>query len=229
MNVCSAKAAQAGEKSNFNNCFQGGLLLAYSKNQFYLRRLHSLLGVVPIGAFLCVHLIVNHQATKGAEAFNQAAGFMESLPFLVVMEILFIYLPILYHAIYGIYIAFTANENVGHYSLMRNWMFFLQRVTGILTFIFIAIHVYQTHLQKYFGHEIDYDLVNDIVSNPLWLIFYIVCTVAVTFHFSNGLWSFLVTWGVLQSKRSQQMFTFVSIAVFLVVSYIGISAILAFV
>ena len=112
---------------------------------------------------------------------------------------------------------------------MRNWMFLLQRVTGILTFIFIAIHVYQTHLQKYFGHEIDYDLVNDIVSNPLWLIFYIVCTIAVTFHFSNGLWSFLVTWGVLQSKRSQQMFTFVSIAVFLVVSYIGISAILAFV
>ena len=42
---------------------------------------HSLLGIIPIGAFLIVHLIVNHQATQGAEAFNKAAGFMESIPF----------------------------------------------------------------------------------------------------------------------------------------------------
>ena len=55
--------------------------MAKSKNEFYLRRLHSLLGIIPIGAFLIVHLMVNHQATQGAEAFNKAAGFMESLPF----------------------------------------------------------------------------------------------------------------------------------------------------
>ena len=40
-------------------------------------------GVIPIGAFLIVHLMVNHQATQGAEAFNRASGFMESLPFLM--------------------------------------------------------------------------------------------------------------------------------------------------
>ena len=45
--------------------------MAYSKNQFYLRRLHSLLGVIPIGGFLIFHLLVNHQATKGAEAFKE--------------------------------------------------------------------------------------------------------------------------------------------------------------
>ena len=48
--------------------FRRGLFLAQSKNEFYLRRLHSLLGVIPIGAFLIVHLMVNHQATQGAEA-----------------------------------------------------------------------------------------------------------------------------------------------------------------
>ena len=74
----------------------------------------------------------------------------------------------------------------------------------------------------------NFDMVHDIVTNPFWLIFYIVCLLAVTFHFANGLWSFLVTWGVLQSKKSQQIFTWVSLVVFLVVSYIGISAILAF-
>ena len=69
--------------------------MGYTKNQFYLRRIHSLLGVIPIGAFLLVHLTVNYQATKGAGAFNQAAGLMESLPFLLALEIFLIYLPIL--------------------------------------------------------------------------------------------------------------------------------------
>ena len=82
--------------------------MGYTKNQFYLRRIHSLLGVIPIGAFLLVHLTVNHQATKGAGAFDKASQFMESLPFLLALEILLIYLPILYHALYGVHIAFTA-------------------------------------------------------------------------------------------------------------------------
>ncbi len=99
--------------------------MAQSKNEFYLRRLHSLLGVIPIGAFLIVHLMVNHQATQGAEAFNRASGFMESLPFLIVMEFILIYIPLLYHGLFGLHIAFTAKENIGHYSLFRNWMFFL--------------------------------------------------------------------------------------------------------
>lgn len=90
--------------------FTGGLLLAQSKNEFYLRRIHSLLGIIPIGAFLIVHLLVNHQATQGAEAFNKASGFMESLPFLLVVEFVLIYIPLLYHGLFGLHIAFTAKR-----------------------------------------------------------------------------------------------------------------------
>ncbi len=203
--------------------------MAQSKNQFYLRRLHSLLGVIPLGAFLLVHLMVNHQATQGVEAFNKAAHFMESLPFLYALEIIMIYIPILYHAVYGVHIAFTASQNIGHYSYMRNWLFLLQRASGLLTFVFIMIHLWQTRIQKFFGQEVNFDMVHQIVSNPAWLIFYIVCIIAVVFHFSNGLWSFLVTLGFLQSPKSQRVFTWISLIVFVIVSYIGVSAILAFV
>lgn len=203
--------------------------MAQSQNQFYLRRLHSLLGVIPLGAFLLVHLMVNHQATQGVEAFNKAAGFMDSLPFLYALEFIMIYIPILYHAIYGIYIAFTATHNIGHYSYTRNWLFLFQRISGLLTFLFVMIHLWQTRIQKLFGEEVNYDMIHDIVTNPFWLIFYIVCIIAVVFHFANGLWSFLVTWGILQSPKSQSVFTWISLIIFIVVSYIGISAILAFV
>ena len=93
--------------------------------------------------------MINHQATQGAEAFNKAAGFMESLPFLLVTELILIYIPILYHGLYGIHIAFTAKENIGHYSLFRNWMFALQRLTGIIAFVFIFVHLWQTRLQNF--------------------------------------------------------------------------------
>jgi len=203
--------------------------LAKSKNEFYLRRLHSLLGIIPIGAFLIVHLMVNHQATQGAEAFNKAAGFMESLPFLLAAELILIYIPILYHGLYGIHIAFTAKENIGHYSLFRNWMFALQRLTGIIAFVFIFVHLWQTRLQKlFFGKEISYDMMHQTLQNPIWVIVYIICVIAVIFHFSNGIWSFLVTWGFLQSKKSQRIFTWVSLIIFLILSYIGVTAILAF-
>ena len=217
------------EENKFNRTNRGDFLLAQGRNEFLMRRIHSLLGVIPIGAFLFVHLMVNHQATKGEAAFNQASAFMESLPFLLTMEIVVIYIPILYHALYGIHIAFTAKNNVGHYSYFRNWMFLLQRLTGILTFIFIMIHVWQTRIQKALGHEVNFDLVHQIVNNPGWLIFYIICTISVAFHFANGLWSFLVTWGILQSQKSQQIFTWITMIIFVVVSYVGVSAILAFV
>ena len=203
--------------------------MAKSKNEFYLRRLHSLLGIIPIGAFLIVYLMINHQATQGAEAFNKAAGFMESLPFLLVTELILIYIPILYHGLYGIHIAFTAKENIGHYSLFRNWMFALQRLTGIIAFVFIFVHLWQTRLQKlFFGKEISYDMMHQTLQNPIWVIVYIICVIAVIFHFSNGIWSFLVTWGFLQSKKSQRIFTWVSLIIFLILSYIGVTAILAF-
>ena len=86
----------------------------------------------------------------------------------------------------------------------RNWMFFFQRVSGILTFIFIGIHLWQTRLQKaFYGKEVNYDLMHETLQHPGWAIFYIICIIAVVFHFANGLWSFLVTWGGLQSPKSQ--------------------------
>ncbi|AWI13045.1 succinate dehydrogenase cytochrome b558 subunit [Caldifermentibacillus hisashii] len=198
--------------------------------EFFHRRLHSLLGVIPVGLFLIMHLVVNYNATKGPEAFNKAAGFMENLPFLLFLEFAFIYIPIVFHAIYGVYIAFTAKPNVGRFGKFRNWMFVLQRFTGIFLIIFIAWHVWETRLAKaFFGTEVNFDMMANIVDNPLMLIFYIIGIVSATFHLANGLWSFCVSWGITVSPRSQQINTYVTMAIFLALSYVGIRAILAFV
>ncbi|KOP83654.1 succinate dehydrogenase cytochrome b558 subunit [Cytobacillus solani] len=197
--------------------------------EFFNRRLHSLLGVIPIGLFLIQHLVVNHFATGGEESFNKAAGFMEHLPFRIILETFIIFLPILFHAIYGLYIAFTAKNNASRFGFFRNWMFLLQRVTGVITLIFIVWHVWQTRVQAAFGAEVNFQMMENILSNPFMLWFYIICVVSAIFHFANGLWSFCVSWGITISPRSQLISTYVTMGIFVALSIVGIRAIFAFV
>ena len=198
--------------------------------EFVNRKLHSLLGVIPVGLFLTQHLVVNHFATKGEEAFNNAAHFMESLPFRYALEIFVIFLPLLYHAIYGVYIAFTAKSNTKRYGFFRNWMFTLQRFTGIVTFIFVIWHVWETRMQAALGRaEVNFNMMENILSNPWMLAFYIVGVVSAIFHFANGLWTFCISWGITVSPKSQRINTYVTMGIFVALSIVGIRALLAFV
>ncbi|WP_421380298.1 succinate dehydrogenase cytochrome b558 subunit [Bacillus salacetis] len=197
--------------------------------EFNYRRLHSLLGVIPVGIFLIQHLVVNHFATRGEEAFNDAAHFMEMLPFRYVLETFVIFLPLLFHAIYGLYIAFTAKNNVSKYGYFRNWMFMLQRVSGVITLIFITWHVWETRVAAAFGAEVNFQMMENILSNPFMMGFYIVGIISTIFHFANGLWSFLVSWGFTVSPRSQVIATYVTIGIFVALSIVGIRALYAFV
>ncbi len=199
-------------------------------SHFFNRRLHSLLGIIPVGAFLLVHLTVNYMATRGPESFNSAAHFMESLPYLAVLEWVLIFLPLLYHAIYGLYVAFQADYgNVTNYGYFRNFMFMLQRITGVITLIFLGWHIWETRVQMAFGEELNFEMMTNILSNTGMMIFYIVGVVSAIFHFSNGMWSFLVSWGITIGPRSQRLSSYFWMLVFVLVSIIAVSALFAFV
>ncbi|UYZ12527.1 succinate dehydrogenase cytochrome b558 subunit [Brevibacillus sp. WF146] len=198
-------------------------------HSFLNHKLHSLLGLFPIGLFLLFHLTANYQATRGPEAFNQVVGMIEHVPFLLAVEFIFIYIPILFHAVYGIYIAFQAKHNVGNFGHFRNHMFLWQRLTGIITLIFIAWHVYETRIQKALGAEVNFDMMTNILSDPLMVVFYTIGILSTVFHFSNGLWSFLVHWGITVGPRSQRFATYLTMGIFVIVSLIGLRAMSAFI
>ena len=208
-----------------------GVTVLSKDREFLWRRLHSLLGVIPVGLFLVFHLSLNFTATGGSEAYNNATGMMELIPhwLLLVMEWVIIYIPLMFHAFYGVYIAFTATHNTKRFGTFRNWMFRIQRMTGIFLVVFVAWHIWQTRIQKALGDEVNFDMMADIVANPAMLAFYIVGILSATFHLSNGLWSFLVSWGITQSPKSQKIVTYISMAFFVVISVVGVMAILAFV
>ena len=97
-------------------------------------------------------------------------------------------------------------------------MFALQRFSGIVTFIFIFMHLWQTTIQKYFGKAVDFELMHKTLENPIWVIVYIVCVLCVPFL--KWFMVILCNMGFLQSKQSQRVFTWISLIVFLVLGYI---------
>lgn len=203
-----------------------------AKNSYYWRKLHSLLGVIPLGGFILLHSVANFQSfERGPEGFAKGVLFINSLPLLPILEICGIYLPILFHGIYGLYMAYQSKLNSRQYSYERNWAFTLQRITGVLTFIFVFWHFYQVRFQVYMGNINHDDLgstMHHIVSNPTFFILYVIGVLSAVFHFSNGLWAFLISWGITISPRAQKVSSYCCIGIFILISTLFILSLVAF-
>ncbi|MBI4358536.1 MAG: succinate dehydrogenase [Candidatus Omnitrophica bacterium] len=127
------------------------------------------------------------------------------MPFVVFLEITFIGLPILYHAGYGIFVTLSGKTNLSSYPFTQNYLYTLQRITGIIALIYIAYHVYETRIvNAVYGTEVSFARMQEIMSNPFLFWFYVVGLAAVCFHFANGVWGFCVSWGITVSEKSQR-------------------------
>ncbi|WP_068773948.1 succinate dehydrogenase cytochrome b558 subunit [Paenibacillus sp. FJAT-26967] len=201
------------------------------KNSYFNRKLHSLLGVIPVGFFLIEHLLTNFEATKGPAAFVDQINWLNSLPLVLLLEIFGIWIPLLYHAVYGLYVAFTARNNVSQYGYFRNQMFLWQRITGVLTFLFVAWHFFETRFQVAIGnveHERLGQTMHDIVTNPVLLTVYVIGVLAASFHFTNGMWSFLVSWGITVGPRAQRISSIIWMVLFVAMAAMFIASLVAF-
>ena len=176
-------------------------------HSFLWRRLHSLSGIFPVGVFLIEHLFSNSFALRGPQAYNNYVAFLVSMPFLVVIETIFIYVPILYHSLFGIYIWWRGDSNLSDYPYVGNWLYTLQRWSGLVTFAYIGFHVWEQrftgmHLTEH--PEFAYSKVAGSVADPLVAAFYALGIFAACFHFGYGLWLFGCKWGVTTGPRAQK-------------------------
>ncbi len=197
---------------------------------FWLRRLHSLSGIVPVGGFLAFHLFENYAATKGPDAYNDMTRRLQQVPFAVALEIFVIAVPLFFHGIYGLFLSSTARPNVPSSPYARNAMYVLQRATGVIVFAFILFHYWTTRLVQLHDHE-SLNLFNQVqaaVANPWIYAFYLAGILSATFHLANGIWSFSIVWGITVSPSAQRRMAWVSAAVFLILSTLGVRSIAAF-
>ena len=176
---------------------------------FYLRRLHSLCGLLLLGGVLIEHLLTNASAMGGPEVFNQGLEMMELIPapIFLAIEICLYAVPILFHGIYGIVIALDAKNNTGGYGYSRNWKFALQRYTAWYLVAFLIWHVgyLRIYLKGIMGEHISYALVQGVLSNPAVFVLYALGMFAAIFHFCNGITTFCMTGGSAKGPRAQRV------------------------
>ncbi|MCF7806674.1 MAG: succinate dehydrogenase [Simkaniaceae bacterium] len=115
-------------------------------------RVHSLMGL-GIVLFLMEHLITNSQAAlmigQDGAGFIRMVNWLHDVPYLHVVEILLIGIPILFHAGFGVYYAvlgrFNSMRSNGSRPIMqykRNHAYTWQRLTSWILLIGIALHVF---------------------------------------------------------------------------------------
>lgn len=286
---------------------------------FFWRRIHSLAGIW-LSIYLIGHLLTNSQAAllfgDDGRGFIDSVNSIHKLPYLIVIEIVLLGIPILIHTLWGIQYALQAKSNVWNSSgstpylpeYGRNWAYTFQRITSWILIIGLAGHIihmrfYQYPLEAQLGsqrnymvsvendeglqnlserldfsifnkqkieslsqkfaqnansHEsqkeiqekewfkaLDQKTLNDnevmvvakdfgtadllmlrnTFKSPTMMIVYTIFVLASCFHGFNGLWTFLIKWGITLSERSQRLSRRFSSFLMILVAFLGLAAI----
>jgi succinate dehydrogenase / fumarate reductase cytochrome b subunit len=167
------------------------------------------------------------------KAYNDQVKFLTGIPFVIWVETLFIYLPIAYHSFYGFYIWWRGETNVNDYRYMSNWMYTMQRWTGIVAFAYMAFHVYTmrfsgAHLvgnsEAAFGK-----VYLELSSSPLIQVFYFLGIISAAWHFGYGLFLFSAKWGLVSGEQGQRRMFLAGTGITAVLIVIGVATMFAFI
>lgn len=153
--------------------------------------------MVPLGAFLVIHVVVNARAVRGEQAFAQSADALASLPALPLIELLFVLLPLVLHAGIGLWLV-ASRQPLTEPSPYSPGLAAAMRVTGLVALAFLAMHLpelrFRGLLHSPNGGELATRLAEDLSSTwhglPWRGAAYLLGSGCVLFHFSVGLWGF---------------------------------------
>jgi succinate dehydrogenase / fumarate reductase cytochrome b subunit len=197
---------------------------------FALRKLHSLSGIVPVGAFLLFHLFENLKLTESKEGYAAAIRELWGIaprPIFYAIEACLLLTPIAFHGLYGFWIWYTGRSNTAAYPYRRNWLYTAQRLTGLIAFAYMAVHVWQLRIMPG-GHLAllrptaadlpTFEHVQNAVTPLGWTVAYLVGGISAAFHLGNGLFGFAYSWGLAVGRKAQARVEMAGWGLFLLLS-----------
>jgi succinate dehydrogenase / fumarate reductase, cytochrome b subunit len=191
-------------------------------SHFLIRRLHSLTGLV-FGGYIVVHLVVNAtmiQGTSPQDIYQIQVDKIHALPFLWATEWLFIYLPIIFHTVYGLLIIVGAQPNVEKYPYAKNYFYLAQRISAIFIALFVLFHV--LGMKGLLGSTLQFvpeDATRSTarhINSSFWVAYlvYPIGILASCYHLANGFWTAAITWGLTISAGAQRRWGYICVALF---------------
>ncbi len=178
-------------------------------SQTRLKKLFSLSGVVPLGAFVLLHLWTAAALLGPHALYDRQIAWLHGSTILGALEILLILAPLTFHACYGLWLAREATPREHAYD--SDLMLVLERVSGGIVLVFIAVHLWETRVQTWSGHLLigSYSTklvehLSSVKSGVPWIALgYLVGIAATLFHLVSGMTSFCTTWGLTNTATSR--------------------------
>ena len=190
---------------------------------FITRRIHSLTGIVPVGLFLVYHLYLQLYLHSGAEVYNEVInGFYDS-PLAIWSLVIVVYIPLFFHAFFGIRLIFESKVQPS-YTYFSHLLYWLQRISGVGVLLFTIAHVWNAQLGPWvagtWGTHFEHlsSGFADPDSGLITKAVYLLGTVGAVFHFSNGINTFCMTWGIALTPKSQLRVRILSILLFIILA-----------
>lgn len=211
--------------------------LAINRENFVWHKLHSLSGIIPVGFYMLQHLTLNSFSLAGERYFNSVIDFFGAMPWylLIAMEVVLIWVPLLFHAVYGLFITNRAETNYWgtRYGWSQNRMYTFQRYSGVFLFLFLTFHVSTTTVNKYLHHDDALIKFAQFQQNltqwgHLLTIVYALGVAAASYHLAYGVWNFCIRWGITISEEAQARVQKFSLWMFIVVTLLGWAALAGF-
>lgn len=161
---------------------------------FVMRRLHAIAGVVPLGVFLVVHVLVQASALGGAARFDRVVGGLARMPIATPFETLFVGVPLAYHALYGLRRSFVRPADAEAHGYTRPRLDLLMRITSLVLLVFIVAHAWELRIHRAaFGGSIaalhtrlSMHLSSTSGGTPWTALGYVVGVAAAAFHLAYG-------------------------------------------
>jgi len=165
-----------------------------------VRRAFTLSGVVPLGAFIVLHLALNARALWGGWAFVGTVDALHRIPGLPLVEALLVFAPLLFHGALGLWLVATRTTLAPPAPYPRG-MRIAMRASGVGVLAFLALHLpaIRFHLRatRLGGGELatllDAQLSTTWHGVPWQGLVYLAGTACVTLHFVCGLWGVYAT------------------------------------
>jgi succinate dehydrogenase / fumarate reductase cytochrome b subunit len=175
----------------------------------------SLLGIVPLGAYVVLHLWTNMHSALGPEAFDAALLESRNKPAFLFLEIVGLGLPILVHTAIGLGIIVKMRPNNLRYGYFRNLRYLLQRLSALGVLLFLGAHVVKARILPATEGKVEtWQGMHEALSEPVTFTVYALGLLGVSYHLANGLWGTAMTMGLTIGPRAQTRMQGVALVTF---------------
>jgi succinate dehydrogenase / fumarate reductase, cytochrome b subunit len=210
-----------------------------SHKAWVAKRIHSFVGIVPLGVYLVLHLSRNLSTLGGAEAFDSAVRESWKSPINYLWVALLVYLPLVYHAGYGFYLTFTSNkQNVFKYPNLENVRYLFQRISAVGLLGFLCAHIFLTRVHVSMGWlqssanpsgQVTFAyFAEHMWHNPFTAPTYLLGILATAYHLGNGVSTFCISWGITTGDKAIKKANIVALVVGILILVVGYAAVAGF-